>query len=144
VLTDSDGGVLSEYEVRLRETDWQFEAFADLSGHLFWKVAPDRIGGESEEHLVAEVGEWIGANVFGPIATTLVENCPATVTVTVPNDARDLLLRPLQLALRLPNTSSVQVNGMCRLGMGAIDPASDLVLWSRQSLGHDGRLCCFV
>ena len=47
-------------------------------------------------------------------------------------------------AVRLPNTSSVQVNRICRLGMEAVDPASHLVLWSRQSLGHDGRLCCCV
>ncbi|NUR57180.1 MAG: hypothetical protein HOV87_00480 [Catenulispora sp.] len=46
--------------------------------------------------------------------------------------------------LRLPNTSSVRVNGICRLGTEAFDRASNLVLWSWRSLGHDGRLCCCV
>jgi hypothetical protein len=46
--------------------------------------------------------------------------------------------------LRLPNTSSMQVDSTSQLGVEVVDPASNLVLWLRRSLGHDGRLCCFV
>ncbi|MEY9862949.1 transposase [Catenulispora sp. GAS73] len=45
---------------------------------------------------------------------------------------------------RLPNTSSLQVNGIGGLGVEAVDPASNLVLCSRRRFGHDGRLCCCV
>jgi hypothetical protein len=123
VLTDSGGSIIGDYEVRLKVTDWQFDAFADLPGHLFSHVTPDR---QREHERVAEVGEWIGANVFGPIATTLLENAPATVTVTVPDNARDLLLRPLQLAHCRGKPLSVQdVTLVMRLASddGCLKPA---------------------
>jgi tetratricopeptide (TPR) repeat protein len=97
VLTDATGAFIKDHEVRLNPSDWQFEAFTDLTGYLSWHVAPDRRR-EDEARIVTEVGEWIGAQVLGPVAQALLKKRPATATVTVPDNARDLLFRPLELA----------------------------------------------
>ena len=96
VLTGADGGALADHEVRLDQTSWQFEAFGDLTGYLAWHVAPGRRR-EDEARIVAEVGEWIAAQVLGPIAEALVGKRGVTVTVAVPDDAQELLFRPLEL-----------------------------------------------
>jgi tetratricopeptide (TPR) repeat protein len=100
VLTGPGGGLLADHEVRLDTGCWQFEAFADLQGYLYWHAAPDRRA-EDEDRIVAEVGQWIGAEVFGPVAAAMVAARPATVRVVVPaepGEARALLFRPLELA----------------------------------------------
>jgi hypothetical protein len=97
VLTDSSGRFLADHEVRLDQADWQLEAFGDLTGYLSWHVAPDRRR-EDEARIVTEVGEWIAARVLGPVAEALVKQRPVTVTVTVPDNARELFFRPLELA----------------------------------------------
>ncbi len=97
VLTDANGSQIADHEVHLNTTDWQFEAFADLTGYLSWHVAPDRRRAD-EARIIAEVGTWIATQVLGPVAATLVDNRPATVMVTVPVEAEDILLRPLELA----------------------------------------------
>jgi hypothetical protein len=100
VLTGPGGGLLADHEVRLDTGCWQFEAFADLQGYLYWHVAPDRRA-EDEARIVAGVGQWIGAEVFGPVAAAMVGARPATVRVVVPaepGEARALLFRPLELA----------------------------------------------
>jgi hypothetical protein len=87
-------------EVRLDAGCWQFEAFTDLLEYLSWHVAPDRRI-EDEARIVAEVGEWIGTEVFGAVASALVKERPATVRVIVPaepTEAQSLLFRPLELA----------------------------------------------
>jgi hypothetical protein len=97
VLTDGAGAFIADHEVRLDPRDWQFEAFADLAGYLSWHVAPDRRR-EDTGRIVGEAGQWIGSAVLGPVARALLARRPATVTVTVPDDARELLFRPLELA----------------------------------------------
>jgi tetratricopeptide (TPR) repeat protein len=96
VLTDAGGALVADHEVRLDPGCWQFEAFRDLLGYLDWHVAPDQAV-EDEARVVGEVGAWIGEQVLGPVAAALVRKRPATVRVIVPEEARSLLFRPLEL-----------------------------------------------
>jgi tetratricopeptide (TPR) repeat protein len=97
VLTDGGGAFVADHEVRLDGKDWQHEAFTDLVGYLSWHAAPDRKR-EDEARITAEVGTWIGEQVLGPIAVHLTAHRPVTVRVILPNEARDLAFRPLELA----------------------------------------------
>jgi hypothetical protein len=101
VLTDeADGTQVAAHDVRLDATDWQFEAFYGLYQYLSWHVAPDRRGVD-DARIVAEVGEWIGTQVLGPIADALATRTrrrPVTVRVIVPAEAAELLACPLELA----------------------------------------------
>jgi len=97
VLTAPGGEFLADHEVRLDAACWQSEAFTDLLGYLSWHAAPDRFA-EDEARITANLGEWIGAQVFGPVAAAMVRARPATVRVIVPDEARVLLFRPLELA----------------------------------------------
>ncbi len=100
VLTGLDGTLIADYEVRLDATCWQFEAFTDLLYYLDGHVAPDQRA-EGEKRIVAQLGAWIGAQVFGPVGEALLSLRPATVRVVAPaspDAARLLLLRPLELA----------------------------------------------
>ena len=109
---DADGRrnrLLAEHDVRLNPADWQHAAWLDLHQYVRVNAAPDRRR-EEEQRITAEVGAWIGANVFGPIGTKLVELAgdePVTVYVTVETDAdkpagesldEHVLFRPLELA----------------------------------------------
>jgi hypothetical protein len=96
VLADDSGALVTDHEVRLDASSWQFEAFADLVGYLSWQVTPDRRA-EEETRIVSAVGEWIGSEVLGPVAAALVKARPATVRVAVPEGAAELLARPLEL-----------------------------------------------
>jgi tetratricopeptide (TPR) repeat protein len=97
VLTDDSGVFLADHEVRLDASSWQFAAFTDLAGYLSWQAAPDQQV-RDEARIVAGLGEWIGAAVFGPVATAMVQARPVTVRVAVPTEAEELLARPLELA----------------------------------------------
>ena len=100
-LTGPGGVLVAEHEVRLDAGCWQFEAFGDLRGYLRWHAAPDRRI-EDETRIVTWVGEWIGAEVLGPVAGALAKARPGTVRVSVPPgepaEAQELLFRPLELA----------------------------------------------
>jgi CHAT domain len=97
VLTDAAGVFVADHDVNLDAGCWQYEAFADLLGYLSWHIAPDARD-DGEAGAVAEVGAWIGEQVLGPIAGALAAARPATVRVVVPDEARALLFRPLELA----------------------------------------------
>ena len=96
LLTDDSGTLVADHEVRLDASCWQFAAFTDLAGHLSWQAAPDQQV-RDEARIVAGLGEWIGAAVFGPTAAAMVQARPVTVRVTVPAGAEELLARPLEL-----------------------------------------------
>jgi len=96
-LTGPGGTLAADHEVRLDPRRWECEAFGDLLNYLDWHAAPDRRA-EDEARIVAGVGAWIGAEVFGPVAAAMVKARPATVRVVVPEEARALLFRPLELA----------------------------------------------
>src|SRR5262249_25075970 len=76
---------------------WQYEAFADLPNYLRWHTTPDRRI-EDEARIVAATGKWIGEEVLGPLGDDLAAAVPATVRVVIPDRARQLMFRPLQLA----------------------------------------------
>ena len=52
----------------------------------------------SEAALVADAGRWIGERVFGAVGRTLAERAPVVVRVIVPEAARVVAFRPLELA----------------------------------------------
>jgi hypothetical protein len=96
-LTAPGGALAADHEVRPDGGCWQFEAFGDLLGYLSWHAAPDRRA-QDEARIVAGLGAWIGTEVLGPVAEKLAAARPATVRVVVPEEARWLLFRPLELA----------------------------------------------
>lgn len=100
VLTDASGSFIADHEVRVDERSSQYEAFTDLEYYISSYAAGDRYA-EDEARIVAEVGQWLGSEVFGRIAESLARTArraPVTVRVVVPEDARTLLFRPFELA----------------------------------------------
>ncbi len=97
VLTDASGAFVADHEVRLDSACWQFEAFTDLLGYLSWHVAPGRRR-EDTDRIADELGQWIGAEVLGPISGKLAAAHPDTVRVIMPDEALALAFRPLELA----------------------------------------------
>jgi len=96
VLRDDTGAVIGDHEVRLDPTDPQLEAFRRLPRYLRRSVSPDDPIG-SEATLVADLGDWIGAQVLGPIGPLLVDHAPAVVELRLDPAARELQYRPLEL-----------------------------------------------
>ncbi len=96
-LTGAGGALIADHEVRLDRGCWQYEAFGDLLGYLSWHAAPDQRA-QDEARIVAGLGAWIGTDVLGPVAGKLAAARQATVRVVVPEEARWLLFRPLELA----------------------------------------------
>jgi tetratricopeptide (TPR) repeat protein len=97
VLTE-DAAILADHEVRLDPSSSLYEAFTDLDFYSSWHAAPDRQAFD-EARIAAELGDWIGAEVFGPAITSALTNARSrghvTVQAVVP---RQLALRPLELA----------------------------------------------
>jgi CHAT domain len=100
-LTDATGAVLADHEVSLDPAAPGYAAWTRLERHLALHVDPDRPA-RSEAEIVARVSGWIGGHVLGPIGSVLVDRSPVAVEVRVPPAARDLLLRPLELAAAGP------------------------------------------
>lgn len=120
VLTDRAGAFVADHAVRLNPGHWQFEAFADLLGYLWWHAPLDRRR-EEEARIVDGVGAWIGSEVLGPIAGALARARPATVRVVVPEAAQALLFRPLELAHWAGRPLSLQdVSLVMETGPGAV------------------------
>lgn len=97
VLTGPDGAVLAEHPVLLDEECWQYEAFGDPHAYLGWRVVPDRRV-DHEAEIVAQLGEWVGAEVLGPVGPALLAAGPATVRVVVPAEPGAPRFLPLELA----------------------------------------------
>ncbi len=83
--------------LRLEVTEFTDLARWRWGPHGSWHAAPDTRAAD-EARMLGELGEWIGAEVFGRIAPALRARRPATVTVVVPGDAAALAFRPLELA----------------------------------------------
>jgi hypothetical protein len=91
-LTDVAGNFLADHPVELDTSAWQFEAFQDLHRYLRWNAAPDRrLAHETE--IVQQVGDWIGGQVLGPVATALAAK-RRPVRLEVPDEAAVLGYRP--------------------------------------------------
>jgi tetratricopeptide (TPR) repeat protein len=110
VLTDASGAFIADHQVRIDEGSWQYEAFTDLEYYISSYAAPDRYA-EDEARIVAEVGKWLGAVVFGPVAESLAQaarRTPVTVRVVVPDGANALLFLPFELAYAVGGPLAVQ------------------------------------
>lgn len=100
VLADASGALIADHDVRIDDSSWQYEAFTDLEYYISSFAAPDRYA-EDEARIVTEVGQWLGAEVFGPVGESLAKaarRAPVTVRVIVPGDAKALLFWPFPLA----------------------------------------------
>jgi len=96
VLSDSKGHFLADHTVHLVTADPKYRGFLDLSKYLdyFREAYP-------VEAQLADLGDWIGEQVFGQLQPALRAHCAApavAVQVTVPKEAQDLLFRPFELA----------------------------------------------
>ena len=91
--------------------------------YLRWHAAPDRRLAD-EARIAGEVGAWIGSQVLGAVGPALLGERPAVVRVVVPTEARELLLRPLELAHVNGKPLSVQdVTLVLSSGAPGADPA---------------------
>ena len=98
VLTEPGGAFIADHDVALEAGEPGYEAFTDLYGYLRWRADPeDRVA--SEAALVADAGRWIGERVFGAVGQALASRAPAVVRVVVPEPARVVAFRPLELAV---------------------------------------------
>jgi hypothetical protein len=99
-LLDGHGKLLADHEVKLNPAEPEYEAFIDLRDYLRHRAAPDRREAD-EKRLIAQVGAWIGRNVYGPIADKiLAAGTPAVARVEIPaepEEASGLLYRPWEL-----------------------------------------------
>jgi CHAT domain len=95
-LTDAGGAFLADYTVALDRAAPLYQAFVDLYPYLRYYAAPDRQL-EHEAELLAEVGHWIGAQVWGPVGEKMLEAAPVTVRVRLPAAMAGLAYRPLEL-----------------------------------------------
>ncbi|WP_181320129.1 AAA family ATPase [Saccharothrix carnea] len=98
MLTEPGGEFLADHDVSLDESCWQYEAFSDPHGYLRVHAEPDRRSA-SEAEILARLGRWIGAEVFGDVGAALVARAPVTVRVLIPEQARVLAFRPFESAI---------------------------------------------
>ncbi|MER5932349.1 CHAT domain-containing protein [Streptomyces sp. NPDC002054] len=96
-LTDAAGGLLAEHTVRLGPGDSYVEALRDLPGWLAWRAAPDDRE-TAEADLVAELGDWMGQELLGPVGPALLALAPVTVRVRTAGDDDRLSHLPLDAA----------------------------------------------
>lgn len=96
VLYDARGHFLADHEVRLDPADPKYRGFLDLSKYLdYYREA------YPPEKQLADLGAWIGEQVFGGLRGALWQRraLPAVaVQVVVPESAQELLLCPFELA----------------------------------------------
>src|SRR5690242_10843393 len=97
-LSDADGTVLAEHEVRLDRGGTEFRLLTDLYRNLWRLEADPARRARSEQTLLSRVGRYIASQVFGPVHGAIAMRAPVTVRVAVPPAAVGLLAMPLELA----------------------------------------------
>jgi hypothetical protein len=98
LLTDSDSGAfVADYQVVLKPTTAEYQAFTDLLDYLKWNADPGRRA-TSEALLLNRLGDWLGTNLLGAVGQAMMHRAPAAVRVIYPANLRFLLHRPLALA----------------------------------------------
>jgi len=99
-LADSSGNFIADHEVKLNAADLEYAGFVDLPSFIHEHAAPDRRR-EDEAEMLQRVGAWMGRNVYGPLAESiLAAGTPVTVRVVIPPEpegASGLLYLPLEL-----------------------------------------------
>jgi tetratricopeptide (TPR) repeat protein len=95
-LEDAHSNTLAYHEVKLDVSEASYRGYADLPAYLKHYRAI-----HAERKLLADAGDWMGQQLFGPILPAILKH-PAppvtTVAVVAPPQAQDLLARPLELA----------------------------------------------
>jgi tetratricopeptide (TPR) repeat protein len=104
----SGGKMLGSHEARLDRSDSRFAGWIDLPAYLHHHAAPDRRGSD-EPRLLREFGDWLTEKALGGLAPILADYAPATLRIILPDNARDLALRPLEAA---------RINGKTLLRLG--------------------------
>jgi hypothetical protein len=95
-LLNADGVYVTDHQVEIDATAWQFEAFTNLDNYLKWAASPDRW--EHQAELVEQVGEWVGRHVLGPAIGSALARRRGPVRIGVPADAPALARLPWELA----------------------------------------------
>jgi hypothetical protein len=95
-LTDVGGAFLADHAVTVDRTDRFYQAFVDLYPYLRYYAVPDRPL-DHEAELLADVGQWIGEQVWGPVGEKQVAAAPVTVHGHLPTAIAGLGYRPLDL-----------------------------------------------
>jgi hypothetical protein len=96
LLTDGKGKYVADHEVRLDPAAIEFRGFSNLPAYL-----SDFSVSRSERELLHEVGIWMGAHVFGGLASALCAQPAALaipIRVVLPAEAQSLVFRPFELA----------------------------------------------
>jgi tetratricopeptide (TPR) repeat protein len=96
-LLDDKGAYVTDHQVEIDGTAWQFDAFTNLHHYLKWAAAPDRRWAHQAE-LVEQVGEWVGQHVLGPRIGTELARRRGPVQIEVSADATVLGHLPWELA----------------------------------------------
>lgn len=124
VLTEPGGRFVDDHDVRLNESEWQYEAFRDLRGYVALHAAPDQRLAD-EARIVADVGRWAGDRVLGRLGPALMAARPVTVRVVVPEQAGEVMFCPLELAHAGGRPIAVQgVTLVMQPGGQAVRPAA--------------------
>jgi hypothetical protein len=97
-LAGPDGSFISDHEVDLDKSEWQYEACTDVYGWLEHYAGPFSDRTVSEEQIVTAAGDWISQQMFGPIADYLLGHAPCSVRLVLAPAATDLTFLPLELA----------------------------------------------
>jgi hypothetical protein len=96
---ETTGAVLADHQVALDAPAdaSQADAFGDLYDYVRWHIDP--LWRDDEQRIIRETGTWARDAVLGDaITTAIVAAAPATVLVSVPAPADEVLLWPLELA----------------------------------------------
>src|SRR5215813_5800097 len=83
-LTDEQGAVLAQHDVRLDRTSTEFRLLTDLYRNLWLLDADPARRLRSERELLSRVGAYTAAEVLGPAGQAIAQLAPVTVRVTVP------------------------------------------------------------
>jgi|GEM_PF-462083 len=96
VLSDAAGRFLADQEVALDPADPVYESFENLPYRLSYYENV-----RAADEVMAELGRWMGAKIFGAVGEKLLTYKPSpacVVQVRVPPAAQSLLFRPFELA----------------------------------------------
>jgi hypothetical protein len=103
LLTDGQQSILDYWDVALDTSTREYRGYLNLSTYIQYDKPEQPPSAQ-----LTDLGLWIGNHVFGRLRNTLWNHrmSPAAVVhVIVPPEAREMLSRPLELALFLDGTS---------------------------------------
>jgi tetratricopeptide (TPR) repeat protein len=98
-LLSSEGTFISDHRVHLDSEAGEFEGLVDLPRFVRWN-SESRSDSATERELVGRVARWIGSEVWGAMAPSILEAAeeePVTVLIEVPAEAEFLLYLPFEL-----------------------------------------------